>query len=156
MLFGYTLSTGKEGVIEVGIGPKVGVGVIVRRSGRILLGCRKGAHGAGTWQFPGGHLKYGESVEECARRELREETGLLLEELQLGPYTNDIFEEANRHYITLYAIGDLLEGDAELREPGKCEVWRWFEWSALPQPLFLPIRNLLKLGYDPFAPDRVR
>ena len=139
----------------MGVEPKVGVGVIVRRSGRVLLGRRKGAHGAGTWQFPGGHLKYGESVQECARRELREETGLLLEELQLGPYTNDIFDEENRHYITLYAIGDLLKGDPELREPEKCEAWRWFEWSALPRPLFLPIQNLLKLGYDPFATDRL-
>ena len=141
--------------MEMGVEPKVGVGVIVRRSGRVLLGRRKGAHGAGTWQFPGGHLKYGESVQECARRELREETGLLLEELQLGPYTNDIFDEENRHYITLYAIGDLLKGDPELREPEKCEAWRWFEWSALPRPLFLPIQNLLKLGYDPFATDRL-
>ena len=141
--------------MEMGVEPKVGVGVIVRRSGRVLLGRRKGAHGAGTWQFPGGHLKYGESVQECARRELREETGLLLEELQLGPYTNDIFDEENRHYITLYAIGDLLKGDPELREPEKCEAWRWVEWSALPRPLFLPIQNLLKLGYDPFATDRL-
>ena len=143
----------KEGYIEVEIEPKVGVGVIIRRSSQVLLGRRKGTHGAGTWQFPGGHLQYGESVEECARRELREETGLLLDEIQLGPYTNDIFDEANCHYVTLYAVGDSLTGDAELREPDKCEEWRWFEWSCLPRPLFLPIQNLLKLGYDPFATD---
>ena len=135
------------------IEPKVGVGVIIRRSSRVLLGRRKGTHGSGTWQFPGGHLHYGESVEECARRELREETGLLLEEVHLGPYTNDIFDEANCHYVTLYAVGDSLTGDAELREPDKCEEWAWFEWSCLPRPLFLPIKNLLKLGYDPFATD---
>jgi 8-oxo-dGTP diphosphatase len=140
----------------VGIGPKVGVGVILRRSGRVLLGCRRGAHGAGTWQFPGGHLQYGESVEECARRELFEETGLVLEEVQLGPYTNDIFDKANCHYVTLYAIGDSLTGDAKLCEPEKCEEWSWFEWSDLPRPLFLPIQNLLKLGYDPLATDRLR
>jgi 8-oxo-dGTP diphosphatase len=101
-------------------------------------------------------LRYGESVEECARRELLEETGLLLNEVKLGPYTNDIFDEANCHYVTLYAVGDSFAGDAELREPEKCEEWRWFEWSYLPRPLFLPIQNLLKLGYDPFAMDRLR
>jgi 8-oxo-dGTP diphosphatase len=135
---------------NVGVGPRVGVGVIVRRSGRVLLGRRKGTHGAGTWQFPGGHLKYAETVEQCARRELLEETGLLLEEIQLGPYTNDIFDEAGCHYVTLYGIGDWLSGEAELREPDRCDEWGWFEWSSLPEPLFLPIQNLLKLGYDPF------
>ena len=46
--------------------PKVGVGVIVRREGRILLGKRKGSHGENTWAPPGGHLEFMESVEECA------------------------------------------------------------------------------------------
>ena len=137
--------------MAAGIEPRIGVGVIVRRSGRVLLGCRKGTHGAGTWQFPGGHLKYGESVEDCARRELLEETGLVLRDLQTGIYTNDIFDEANCHYVTLYAVGDWLNGEAELREPEKCEAWDWFEWGRLPRPLFLPIKNLLKLGYDPFV-----
>lgn len=130
--------------------PRIGVGVIVRRSGRVLLGRRKGTHGAGTWQFPGGHLKYRESVEQCARRELLEETGIVLAQVQLGPYTNDIFNEANCHYVTLYAVGDWLSGEPELREPEKCAAWSWFAWSSLPQPLFLPIQNLLRLGYDPF------
>lgn len=42
--------------------PYIGVAVIVVRDGRVLLGKRKNAHGAGTWQFPGGHLEYGESI----------------------------------------------------------------------------------------------
>ena len=59
--------------------PKVGVGVAVFQEGRILLGKRKGAHGDGEWGFPGGHLELGETVEECARRELFEETGMQVE-----------------------------------------------------------------------------
>ena len=56
--------------------PRVGIGVIVMRNGLVLLGERIGAHGAGTWALPGGHLEFGESVEQCARREVWEETGL--------------------------------------------------------------------------------
>jgi len=56
--------------------PSVGVGVIVVRAESLLLGKRKNSHGEGEWSFAGGHLEFGETVEECARRELEEETGL--------------------------------------------------------------------------------
>ncbi len=52
--------------------PKVGVGVIVVKEGKVLLLQRKNSHGSGTWCFPGGHLEYGESLEECAKREVLE------------------------------------------------------------------------------------
>ena len=54
----------------------VGVGVIVVRGDDVLFELRRGAHGAGTWSFPGGHVDDGESAEACALRELEEETGL--------------------------------------------------------------------------------
>ena len=127
--------------------PYVGVAVIVVRDGRILLGKRKNAHGAGTWQFPGGHLEYGESIEACARRELYEETGLSMDACRLGPYTNDIFREEQKHYITLFVIADQTTGEAMVKEPHKCECWDWFKWSEIPTPHFLPIVNLLKQNF---------
>jgi 8-oxo-dGTP diphosphatase len=42
--------------------PKVGVGVMVLKNGKVLIGKRKGAHGAGEWAWPGGHLEYMESL----------------------------------------------------------------------------------------------
>jgi len=44
-------------------------------------------------------------------------------------------------------------GEAKVMEPEKCEKWNWFEWNNLPEPLFLPIQNLLKKGYIPFVCD---
>ena len=46
--------------------PKVGVGVVVVKDGKVLVGKRIGSHGAETWAFPGGHLEWNEKIEECA------------------------------------------------------------------------------------------
>jgi len=78
---------------------KVGVGVIVIKNKSILLGKRKGSHGAYTWNFPGGHLEYSESIFECAKREVKEEVGIEITNLRQGPYTNDIFMKERKHYI---------------------------------------------------------
>ena len=126
--------------------PRVGVGVIVRREGRVLLGLRKGSHGAGTWALPGGHLEFGESVEACAARETEEETGLRLGPLRLGPFTNDVMHAEDKHYVTVFVVAEAELGDVELREPHKCERWAWFAPSALPQPLFQPLQSLLARG----------
>jgi 8-oxo-dGTP diphosphatase len=128
--------------------PYIGVAVIVVRNGRVLLGKRKHAHGAGTWQFPGGHLEYGESIEACARRELFEETGLSVVNLRTGPVTNDIFENEKKHYVTLFVIADHEKGEAQVKEPDKCFGWDWFRWSELPRPHFLPVANLLAQNFS--------
>jgi len=134
--------------------PRVGVGVLVWHDRKVLLGRRRGAHGAESWSFPGGHLEFGETWEACAVREVREETGLELAAISFAAVTNDVFSEEGKHYITLFMQGHARSNAAVLREPDKCEGWAWFDWSALPSPLFLPIRNLLVSGYAPPLPPR--
>lgn len=129
--------------------PRIGVGVILMRAGRVLLGERSGAHGAGSWALPGGHLEFGECVEDCARRETLEETGLTLLNLRRGPWSNDIFEAEGRHYVTLFMLADAGPGEPQRLEPAKCRGWQWHEWSALPQPLFAPLATLVASGFRP-------
>lgn len=129
--------------------PRVGVGVLVLRDGRVLLGKRRGAHGAGTWSAPGGRLEHGESFEDCARRELREETGLELGPAVLGPTTNDLFPELREHYVTVLVIARQASGVPDNREPHKCEGWSWFAWDALPSPLFAPLQTLVDANFRP-------
>ena len=128
--------------------PKVGVAIIVVKDFKVLLGKRVGSHGSGTWQFPGGHLEFGEPIEDCAKRELFEETGLTIRNIRSGPYTNDIFTTEQKHYITLFVIADYDSGVLTVKEPKKCEKWDWFSWSRLPEPKFLPIQNLMKKNFD--------
>jgi len=52
--------------------------------------------------------------------------------------------------VTLYLEGHFLESSevkAEVREPNKCEEWRWVPVTDLPRPLFAPIEKLLQSGY---------
>ncbi len=127
----------------------VGVGVLVLRDGMVLLGKRRGSHGAGTWSAPGGRLEFGETIEQCAQRELAEETGLYATGLELGPYTNNVFQEVQEQYLTVFALARGFEGCPENLEPNKCEGWFWFPWSELPAPLFPPLASLVQSGYAP-------
>lgn len=129
--------------------PRVGIAVFVLRNGSFLLGRRRGAHGAGDWALPGGHLEFGETIEACARREVTEETGLTLGPIRLGPYSSDLFAAEGKHYVTLFVLADSPSGIPELKEPEKCEGWAWFRWSEMPEPLFLPLRSLKQQEYHP-------
>jgi len=124
--------------------PLIGIGVIIIRNGKILLGKRRNAHGAGSWCCPGGHLEFGESFEACARREVKEETGLEIENIRAYTFTNDRFVDEGKHYVTLFMLADSLDGEPRVCEPDKCESWDWFSTGTLPQPLFLPLENLFK------------
>lgn len=124
--------------------PRVGVGCVVQRDGKILLGKRKGSHAMGFWGFPGGHLEFGESVEECAKRELNEETGLSSVSLKQGPWVENVMIDEDKHYITIFVFIDQFEGEPNLCEPDKCEGWEWFPIDSLPDPLFSPIPSLFK------------
>ncbi|HET7042956.1 MAG TPA: NUDIX domain-containing protein, partial [Gemmatimonadales bacterium] len=110
---------------------------------------RRGAHGGGDWALPGGHLEFGETPEDCARREVEEETGLRIGALRRGPYGSDLFAGLGRHYVTLFLLAEAPEGEPVLREPEKCEGWHWYSWDALPEPLFLPLRSLKERGFRP-------
>ena len=130
---------------------RVGVGVLIVRGDRVLLGERRGSHGAGTWAPPGGHLEFGETVEACARREAAEETGLALGTVREGPYTVDTFPAEGRHYVTLFAVATGAVGEPRVLEPAKCAGWEWHRWRALPGPLFAPLASLVARGFDPTA-----
>ena len=136
--------------------PLVGVAVIVIRGGRVLLGKRKGAHGEGTWALPGGHLDLFETIEDCAKREVFEETGLSIGDIEHAAFTNDFFENESKHYVTLFVTATYEGGEAKLREPEKCERWQWFPWQDLPNPRFLPLENLLAQRYAPPVGEKPR
>lgn len=129
--------------------PKIGCGVFVIKGNKILLGKRKTDHGNGQWASPGGHLEHGEEPEECARREVFEETGLQIKNIRKATYTNHRFENSAKHYVTLWMVSEYASGEVQLREPDKFERWEWFEWNHLPSPLFTE-EALIRTKFNPF------
>lgn len=129
---------------------KVGVGLYIFNSNhQILLGLRKSLHGLGTWCPPGGHMEFGESNEDAAVREAKEETGLEInpQDVSLAGVTNDFYQESNKHYITLHLASHKYSGTPSVMEPEKCECWQWFDLDCLPENMMLSARNFLQ-EYD--------
>lgn len=127
---------------------KACVGVMIFKDGKILLGKRKGSHGAGEYSIPGGNMEFGESFEECIRREVKEETDLEIKNIEFLSLAN-IFRHENRQDMLGSFKSDWSNGEVKLTEPEKCEGWDWYDLDNLPLPLFYPTEvaiNAYKTG----------
>jgi 8-oxo-dGTP diphosphatase len=96
----------------------------------------------------------GESWEYCASREVKEETGLTIENIKFNSVTNDIAigGDESKHYITIFMTADVSDTSPPLQnmEPHKCEGWEWMQISSLydlhtsnPTLIFDPLRRLI-------------
>ncbi|MCP5322720.1 MAG: NUDIX domain-containing protein [Candidatus Paracaedibacteraceae bacterium] len=124
--------------------PRVGVGVLIfNHKGEMLLGKRKNAHGNALWGNPGGHLEFGESLEDCAKREVLEETSFKISSPSFVAVTNDVFKKEGKHYISIFMKVVITENQTvQNLEPHKTEEWKWFSLDRLPSPLFPPLKQL--------------
>ena len=121
--------------------PQVGVGVIIVRDGRVFLARRQGSHGEGEWGSAGGHLEWGESLEECARREALEELGLVVGELSFLCVSNIV--AYGKHYVDIEFLGDIGAQEPRPMEEAGFSDLGWFNLEGLPEPLFQPMKYAL-------------
>jgi 8-oxo-dGTP diphosphatase len=126
--------------------PRIGVGVMVLRKNKILLMKRRGSHGEGQWNLPGGHLDFGETIAQCAKREIWEETGLKVAKSKLICVNEDLnfLKTDHKHYMTLGVLVEIERGEPEIKEPEKCVQQSWFALEDLPEPMFKPSLNIIK------------
>jgi 8-oxo-dGTP diphosphatase len=93
-------------------------------------------------------LDFGETLEGCATREAKEEVGMDVFDIRFRAVTNDVFEAEGRHYITVWMEGKSNDEPTIVSEREVEEIG-WYAWDALPQPLFLPLENLVKKNSYP-------
>lgn len=132
--------------------PKVGIGIMVMKNGKVLLGKRIYSHGAGEWQFPGGHLEYLESFEDCAIRETKEEVGLEITNIRFLFLAN-VKKYEPKHYVHIGLIADYKSGEPRALEREKSDNWNWYKLDNLPTPMFEMCRlsfEAYKTGKDYF------
>ncbi|MBX3138826.1 NUDIX domain-containing protein [Candidatus Obscuribacterales bacterium] len=120
---------------------RIGVGVLVIRGDKYLLGKRIGAHEAGVYAAPGGHLEYGESFAECARREVLEETGLVAGAVRFLLIGNYMF--GTKHYVDVDLVVECPDGEPIAMEPEKCAEWKWYRFDDLPSPVFIVTKRMI-------------
>jgi ADP-ribose pyrophosphatase YjhB (NUDIX family) len=127
--------------------PLVGVGAVIVKQNRVLLIRRGQPPLLGEWSLPGGILECGETLREGTLREVREETGLVVEVGEmLGVYERVIRSEDARvryHYVLIDFLCRPVAG--ELKAASDAADAEWFSREELPA---------LKLAYD--ANDVVR
>ena len=129
--------------------PKVSVGVLIKKDGKVLLGKRKGSYAAGEWGVPGGHLEYGESFEDAVRREVLEETGLEIQNIKFCFVTN-VTRYTPKHYVFVCFTADWKFGEPVNKEPEKCDGWSWHPLDHMPEG----IRTVPDLYVEAFKSGR--
>ena len=128
---------------------KIGIGVMIFNKGKILLGHRAvnkkdtgGIHETDCWTLPGGKQEYEETFFEGAKREVKEETNLDINRLELFGAADDI--QPDRHYITMHVIAREFSGELKVMEPESEDEWRWFSLDNLPDNLYSPSEKFIK------------
>ena len=127
---------------------RVGLGVMIRNGDKILLGHRSpkrndtgGIQEPDCWALPGGKQEMFETMFESAQREIKEETNLDIDELELFGAADDIAKD--RHFVSLHIIAKSFSGKLIAMEPEKEDRWEWFSLNELPNNIYSPSKKFI-------------
>ena len=133
--------------------PLVGVGAVIVHQARVLLVRRGTEPLRGRWSLPGGLVEIGESLTEAVTREVREETGLIVEPVELIELLDRIHREGERvryHYVIADYLCRLVGG--ELLAASDADAVRWAEraeWNSHSALELEPIAvRIIEMGWQ--------
>ncbi len=115
----------------------------ITHEGTVLIVRRRVKEGSLSWQFPAGGVEAGESPEDAAVRETREETGLQVRPTKvLG---ERVHPKTGR--MMIYVACDVVEGDASVADDDELDAFAWASLTNLPEyvpyELFEPVQEHL-------------
>lgn len=127
----------------------VAVGVLLRPDGRFLLTSRPvGRVYAGYWEFPGGKLEPGESVEQALVRELREELGLEIGAAGVARWREQRVDYPHALVHLHFCRVTSWRGELQMRE-GQNAVWAQFPLTVQPVlPGAVPVLEWLRERFE--------
>ena len=131
----------KKGIDYIGVG--VGA-IILDKKGRALLAKRgeKAYNEKGKWSYPGGGLKFGETFEDCARREMREEFNIVVEPVAQLESVNHLIPKDKQHWVAIAFVCKIVKGKPKIAEPEKEEKIGWFTINETEK---LPLTTIAKI-----------
>ena len=120
----------------------VGIAVIVLEGNKILLGHRKNNKLCNdTWGLPGGIMEFGETIEQAAVRETKEESNIDVTDIEVISLDNNTFYGNDN--ITIGTIAKKWSGQIKNTEPHKCSGWKWFDQDNLPDNIYIPSKRVI-------------
>ena len=113
--------------------PQSAVGAVVIHDDRVLLVKRGKPPGKGLWAIPGGRIELGETLQEAAEREIKEETGVIIQ-AKSPVYTFDVINRDQEgrirfHYVIVDLMADYVSGKPDPQSDA-CEA-RWISAHEL-------------------------
>jgi 8-oxo-dGTP diphosphatase len=114
--------------------PLLVVDILIEEKGKILLVKRKNPPFRGYYAIPGGFVEYGERVEDAARREAKEETGLDVELERITGIYSDPERDPRGHVVSICYLARVVGG--KMKGGSDAEETRWFPLDKLPKLAF--------------------
>lgn len=112
--------------------PSLAVDVLIEMNGRLVLIKRKDEPFKGSWAIPGGFVEHGETVEEAARREAEEETGLKVELTDIIGVFSEPDRDPRGHIISICFGAKRQGGDLRpASDAADVKVFKEVPWSNL-------------------------
>jgi len=145
----------KRGVDYIG----VGVGAILVNDKGWLFFARRAEmakNERGLWEFPGGSVEFGETMEAALKREMFEEYGIEIMVGELLDVVDHILPEEGQHWISPTFLCKIVKGEPVIKEPGKCSQIGWFPPEAAPGQLTKITQENLKHYRIRFSRDAAR